>query len=186
MHQWVQASPLRDAQTSSEDDVFSPTESSIKPDSFSLKQRIPSFISNDTKNSFHTVPENNSMNRKDSTSRNEPALQPMRDSRSAFFGGGPAFAIGRTPSPFRRAMALRSSQQNPPPGDMHASKSGSPKQSTQYLKLGATGLDGKSDSSSAIAYSDSVYSRTTGRRTPVSFVRNIVSGGKVLYITTSC
>ena len=161
VHQWEQADPVREAGMRNEDDVFSPKDPPKTTQVYSMNNRNESFLSTATKESFYTVPEESSTNAQYQVRRNEPVIQPIRDSRSAFFGAGPPVAIGRTPSPFRRAMALSNSRPSTALGN------NSLEQVTPYETSGAAGLDGASQFGSGVAYSESVYSRTTGFRTPV-------------------
>ena len=166
VHQWVRDDPTQEDRMTTEDDVFSPKYGSEKTQNYSVSHRNESFMSSATKESFYTVPEHSSMNAPEMTRRNEPSIQPMRDSRSAFFGAGPSVAIGRTPSPFRRAMALSNSRPSTCPMDKTTSYT------SQFITPSTRGIDGASDAGSGVAYSESVYSRTTGFRTPVSLLNN--------------
>jgi len=161
IHQWVQTDPVHQTYMRNEDDVFSPKDQFKQAQSYGMSHRNESFISSATKESFYTVPEDSSMNTHDIARRNEPVIRPMRDSRSAFFGSGPPVAIRRTPSPFRRAMALSNSRAST--AIVHSST----KDTTQDQIPSAAGLDGTSEVGSGVAYSESVYSRTAGFRTPV-------------------
>ncbi|KAG9244031.1 hypothetical protein BJ878DRAFT_508063 [Calycina marina] len=166
-HHWIQAEPLRDAPASSEDDVFSPAQGEQhQVQEFSINQRNQSFNSSTTKDSFHRIPEDFSTTVRQSIMTNKPALE-VRDSRSAFFGGTEAFTIGRTPSPFRRAMALRNSQQHEAPEGQHVTGDGSPKHLPPRMLSNSMAYDARSDNGSAVAYSESIYSRTTGMRSPL-------------------
>ena len=161
VHQWVQADAVQQANVRREDDVFSPKEPSKKLQNYGISHCNESFVSNATKESFYTVPEASSTNTRDFI-QNENLLQPIRDSRCAFFGAGPATAFRRTPSPFRRAMALSNSRPSTAP------VTNTPMHTVPCEMSAATDHDNAVDAVSGVAYSDSIYSRTTGFRTPVS------------------
>ncbi|KAH8594030.1 hypothetical protein B0O99DRAFT_595743 [Bisporella sp. PMI_857] len=170
-HQWTQADSLREARMREEDDVFSP-KAIPKPfqeiDAGAQKDRTISILSSLTKDSFHTVQESLALSPQDIARQIEPITQPIiRESRSTFFGGSPSFTIGRTPSPLRRAMATGSYNPQVVKGGQSNLVCNSSKQYQQYqLAHVDGGSAGQNDVGSGISYSESIYSRTTGRRTP--------------------
>ncbi|KAI6710111.1 hypothetical protein JHW43_007378 [Diplocarpon mali] len=166
------------------DDVFSPKDIPNNkeniPFSFqrgkSAQHISPAGLSRQSgsKASLRTVTEDIGLTPQEVAKRNEPIVQHpkiLRESRSAFFGGGGGYAIARTTSPFRRAMTENDynpivlSGNVPLPAHVTA-----PIMNPLYLAPeNSTSRDTIANDAPAPAkaYSESIYSRTTSGQTPL-------------------
>ncbi|EKD14290.1 hypothetical protein MBM_07520 [Drepanopeziza brunnea f. sp. 'multigermtubi' MB_m1] len=185
--QWVTAENLQVHRHV--DDVFSPKDTFNNKENVPISQPQSKNIPNTTpaglshrrgsKASFHTVPDAG-RTPQEIAKQNEPVIQHpkgIRESRSAFFGGGGSYTIPRTASPFRRAMT--ESDYNP------VALSGNVPLSHHFAApmLNPLYLAPESSTSAETvinvaqgpddAYSESIYSRTTSGQTPVPAKRSI-------------
>jgi len=181
-HQWVAADPLREARMRNSDDVFSPKNDAGNKENIppleqptERRQHDASTVSREasTRTSYHTVPEAFGMTPQELAIRNEPVVQTtkaLRESRSTFFGGT-SVTIARTTSPFRRAMAEAEHTPVVVSNDSLSPGHASPAKSPIYLgPKAAVSVETLQNvvPGSEKAYSDSVYSRTTGGQTPAA------------------
>ncbi|PBP22594.1 hypothetical protein BUE80_DR006465 [Diplocarpon rosae] len=166
------------------DDVFSPKDSSSNKENIPMSQprgksarhSSPAALSrhSGSKSSFCNVREALGRTPQELAKENEPIIQHpkiIRESRSAFFGGGGGYTIARTTSPFRRAMT--ESDYNPiilsgnVPLPAHVA---APIMNPLYLAPeSSTSRDTvvNDTPAPARAYSESIYSRTTSGQTPL-------------------
>lgn len=193
VHQWTTADPLREARMRNSDDVFSPKNSSPQRLSFrptsvsSNKENMPpgdypidrtrfgidtSALSrqDSTKTSYHTVPETFGLTPQELAIWNEPVVQGkgkigLRESRSTFFGSS-SVTITRATSPYRRALAEAElgSLANTIPTQVRSSAVSSAPYLGHSLSIAEKTIN---DQGSEIAYSESIYSRTTSGHQPV-------------------
>ncbi len=190
VHQWTTADSLREARMRNSDDVFSPKTYQLKiprpTSSSSNKENMPpgdlsftrdksnasaSAISqlDSTQTSYHTVPETLGLTPQEMANRNEPTIpgsKGLRDSRSTFFGGGSSVTVARRLSPFRRAMFEGGHVQ--PDNGVVAQVNVPAIKNPLYFGPDLTSTDeARNHQELEIAYSESVYSRTTSGRAPV-------------------
>jgi hypothetical protein len=176
VHLWVAADHLCAARVRDQDDVFSPTkdyDTLSKHELSSEAERIQRSLSQEdsTKTSYHTVPESFGMTPQELAFQNEPVIQgprAIRESRSTFFGGA-SYTIGRTTSPFRRALAEADYSPSTVSKEIPESIQGIPLLNPLYshAQSGADQVLGvRNDEENEKAYSESIYSRSTGGRTP--------------------
>lgn len=177
IHQWTSADTLRDARMRQEDDVFSPSDAPFRTRTSDTNISKHRRIHSDTslyplsrqvsmKALYYTVPEELGLTPQDIALRNEPVIpwqQPLRESRSTFFGGS-SITIARTTSPFRRSQV----------GHNHNSSTTSiddqslPNpifQATTSTELMCPLIEVQDTRK---AYSDSMYSRTTSGQGPAA------------------
>lgn len=192
VHQWATADPLREARMRNSDDVFSPKNASprklpfrptsgssnkenMPPGDYSLERTRFSIDTlalsrqDSTKTSYHTVPETSGLTPQELAIWNEPVIHEkgkkgLRESRSTFFGGS-SMTISRATSPYRRALAEAelSSRTNV----IAAEARSSVVSNVPHLGHDLSSADRKlNDQGSEVAYSESVYSRTTSGHRP--------------------
>lgn len=122
-----------------------------------------------TKTLYHTDAEKNMLTPQEMANRNEHSLngsapRMLRDSRSTFFGATSTVTVSRTPSPFRKVLNAdfrvgRSNEQK------HVPRRLSPLRNPLYL-ASSSGASNNSNADPDVAYSESVYSRTTSGQIP--------------------
>ncbi|TVY53154.1 hypothetical protein LCER1_G006250 [Lachnellula cervina] len=170
IQQWVTAEPLGETRMRNEDDVFSLK--ALMADQKNTTTSHPGwpelnapFATHSAGSSSYTVPEESALTPQEIAQLNQPVVpahKGLRESRSTFFGGS-SMTIARTTSPYRRAMAE---------DGYNSSASRVPSQTSLVrnpLYVGPeNATPGLSDNESQRAYSESVYSRTTGGQIPAA------------------
>lgn len=192
VHQWQTADSLREARMRNSDDVFSPKNTvpqgrkpHVRVDiSSSNKENVPpsdlaalrksiasiSALSHQESigTSYQTVPESFGPTPQEIANRNEPIFQStkgLRESRSTFFGGNHV-TISRRMSPFRLAMT---EIEYAPPASQISNQLYDHDTIRNPMYLGPPTLsanDARDESDSEMAYSESIYSRTTSGQAP--------------------
>ena len=177
---WVGAAQMSEETPENMDDVFSVPSTVANKENVPPSRSAPSHRSNISRQAsidtlHHIGAGKNMLTPQEMANRNEhptraSAPRMLRDSQSTFFGGTSTFTVSRTPSPFRRVLAEsdnRSDRVEHQQRPLHQfiPRRLSPLRNPLYCAT-SSGTSTASNIEPEVAYSESVYSRTTSGQLP--------------------